>query len=49
MAIGPILVIVAGRDHPQGASVVLAALSVFFTTVVGALLGLRAAPPPAST
>ncbi len=44
VAIGPILVIVAGRDHPQGASVVLAALSVFFTTVVGALLGLRAAP-----
>lgn len=44
VAIGPILVIVAGRDAPQGASVVLAALSVFFTTVVGALLGLRAAP-----
>ena len=36
--------IVAGRDAPQGASVALAALSVFFTTVVGALLGLRAAP-----
>lgn len=44
VAIGPILVIVAGRDAPQGASVVLAGLSVFFTTVVGALLGLRAAP-----
>ncbi|MCW2809868.1 MAG: ABC-type nitrate/sulfonate/bicarbonate transport system, permease component [Friedmanniella sp.] len=44
VAIGPILVIVAGRDYPQGASVVLAALSVFFTSVVGALLGLRAAP-----
>ena len=44
VAIGPILVIVAGRDAPQGASVALAALSVFFTTVVGALLGLRAAP-----
>lgn len=44
VAIGPILVIVAGRESPQGASVVLAALSVFFTTVVGALLGLRAAP-----
>lgn len=43
VAIGPILVIVAGRDAPQGASVALAALSVFFTTVVGALLGLRAA------
>lgn len=46
VAIGPILVIVAGRDAPQGASVALAALSVFFTTVVGALLGLRAAPRP---
>jgi ABC-type nitrate/sulfonate/bicarbonate transport system permease component len=45
VAIGPILVIVAGREHPQGASVVLAALSVFFTSVVGALLGLRAASP----
>ena len=44
VAIGPILVIVAGRNAPQGASVALAALSVFFTTVVGALLGLRAAP-----
>ncbi|WP_375433097.1 ABC transporter permease [uncultured Friedmanniella sp.] len=44
VAIGPILVIVSGRDAPQGASVVLAALSVFFTTVVGSLLGLRAAP-----
>jgi ABC-type nitrate/sulfonate/bicarbonate transport system permease component len=44
VAIGPILVIVAGRDAPQGASVALAALSVLFTPVVGALLGLRAAP-----
>lgn len=44
VAIGPILVIVFGRDAPQGASVALAALSVFFTTVVGAILGLRAAP-----
>jgi len=44
VAIGPILVIVAGREAPSGASVVLAALSVFFTSVVGALLGLRAAP-----
>jgi ABC-type nitrate/sulfonate/bicarbonate transport system permease component len=44
VAIGPILVIVAGREAPQGASIALAALSVFFTSVVGALLGLRAAP-----
>ena len=32
------------RTSPDGASVVLAAMSVFFTTVVGCLLGLRAAP-----
>lgn len=45
VAIGPILVIVAGRlDAPQAPSIALAALSCFFTTVVGALLGLRAAP-----
>jgi ABC-type nitrate/sulfonate/bicarbonate transport system permease component len=44
VAIGPILVIIAGREAPQGASIALAALSVFFTSVVGALLGLRAAP-----
>jgi len=45
VAIGPILVIVAVRmDKLSAPSVVLAALSVFFTTVVGALLGLRAAP-----
>ena len=44
VAIGPVLVIVAGRSSPDGASVVLAAMSVFFTTVVGCLLGLRAAP-----
>jgi ABC-type nitrate/sulfonate/bicarbonate transport system permease component len=44
VAVGPVVVIVAGRDAPSGASVVLAALSCFFTTAVGALLGLRAAP-----
>ena len=45
VAIGPILVVVAGRmQAPQAPSIVLAALSVFFTSVVGALLGLRAAP-----
>ncbi len=44
VAVGPVLVIVAGREAPAGASIVLAAMSVFFTTVVGALLGLRAAP-----
>jgi ABC-type nitrate/sulfonate/bicarbonate transport system permease component len=45
VAIGPILVIVSGRMHaPQAPSIVLAGLSVFFTTVVGALLGLGAAP-----
>jgi ABC-type nitrate/sulfonate/bicarbonate transport system permease component len=44
VAIGPVIVIVAGRDAPAGASVVLAGMSVFFTTVVGCLVGLRAAP-----
>ncbi|MTD14022.1 ABC transporter permease subunit [Nakamurella sp. YIM 132087] len=44
VAIGPIIIIVAGRDAPDAASVALAALGCFFTTVVGALLGLRAAP-----
>lgn len=44
VAIGPILVITFGRANPSGASVVLAAMSVFFTTVVGCLVGLRAAP-----
>jgi len=39
-----VIVIVAGRQSPAGASVVLAAMSCFFTTVVGCLLGLRAAP-----
>jgi ABC-type nitrate/sulfonate/bicarbonate transport system permease component len=44
VAIGPVIVIVAGRGSPAGASVALAAMSCFFTTVVGCLLGLRAAP-----
>lgn len=44
VAVGPIIVIVAGRGSPQAASIALAALGVFFTTVVGSLLGLRAAP-----
>ncbi len=44
VAVGPIIIIVAGRSSPNAASVALAALGVFFTTVVGSLLGLRAAP-----
>jgi ABC-type nitrate/sulfonate/bicarbonate transport system permease component len=44
VAIGPVIVVAAGRGSPAGASVVLAGMSVFFTTVVGCLLGLRAAP-----
>jgi ABC-type nitrate/sulfonate/bicarbonate transport system permease component len=44
VAVGPVVVIVAGRSAPSGASVVLAGMSVFFTTVVGCLVGLRAAP-----
>lgn len=43
VAIGPVLVIVAGRGS-AGASVALAAMSCFFTSVVGCLVGLRAAP-----
>jgi ABC-type nitrate/sulfonate/bicarbonate transport system permease component len=43
VAIGPVIVIVAGRGS-SGASVALAAMSCFFTTVVGCLVGLRAAP-----
>ncbi|WP_111768091.1 ABC transporter permease [Nakamurella deserti] len=43
VAIGPVLVIVAGLDNPQVPSITLAALSVFFTSVVGTLLGFRAA------
>lgn len=43
VAIGPVLVIVAGLDSPQVPSITLAALSVFFTSVVGTLLGFRAA------
>ena len=42
IAIGPILQVVFDGDAPKSA---LAALSVFFTTLVGALLGLRAADP----
>ena len=40
IAIGPVLNIVLNGDAPK---VTLAALSVFFTTLVGALLGLRSA------
>jgi ABC-type nitrate/sulfonate/bicarbonate transport system permease component len=42
IAVGPILTIVFTGDAPI---VALSALSVFFTTVVGTLLGLRAADP----
>lgn len=46
VAITPILYIVIGpppSGEPSGTAVVLAALSVFFTTVVGAVLGFRSA------
>lgn len=46
VAITPILYIVIGpppSGEPSGTAVALAALSVFFTTVVGALLGFRSA------
>jgi ABC-type nitrate/sulfonate/bicarbonate transport system permease component len=44
VAVGPILSIVFTGDRPMAA---LAALSVFFTTLVGVLLGLRSADPAA--
>jgi len=46
VAIGPLVLIIAGAPpsgEPSGTAVFLAALSCFFTTVVGTLLGLRAA------
>lgn len=48
VAITPILYIVLGAPEPgdpSATAVVLAALSCFFTTVVGAVLGLRSADP----
>lgn len=44
MAVGPLLSMLFDGDTPVAA---LAALSVFFTTLVGALLGLRSADPAA--
>lgn len=46
VAIGPLVLIIAGAPDsgdPSGTAVFLAALSCFFTTVVGTLLGLKAA------
>ncbi|WP_430868692.1 ABC transporter permease [Demequina aurantiaca] len=46
VAIGPLVLIVLGpppSGEPSGTAVFLAALSVFFTTVVGSLLGLKSA------
>ncbi|GAB4097263.1 hypothetical protein GCM10028787_27380 [Brachybacterium horti] len=46
VAIGPIVFIVLGPPEsgaPSGTAVVLAGLSVFFTTLVGSIMGLRAA------
>lgn len=46
VAIGPLALIIIGAPapgEPSGTAVFLAALSVFFTTVVGSLLGLKAA------
>jgi ABC-type nitrate/sulfonate/bicarbonate transport system permease component len=42
IAVGPLLVVVAG---PNGAKVLMSALSVFFVTLVAAVTGLRAASP----
>jgi ABC-type nitrate/sulfonate/bicarbonate transport system permease component len=46
VAIGPLVLIIAGAPDsgdPSGTAIFLAALSCFFTTLVGTLLGLRAA------
>ncbi|GAA3694026.1 ABC transporter permease [Arthrobacter ginkgonis] len=46
VAIGPIIFIVLGppsTGEPSGTAVALAALSVFFTTLVGSIMGLKAA------
>ncbi|MCU1407520.1 MAG: transporter permease [Glaciihabitans sp.] len=46
VAIGPIFIVVIGAPragNPSGTAIVLAALSVFFTTVIGSLVGLKAA------
>ncbi|MFP5360127.1 MAG: ABC transporter permease [Actinomycetes bacterium] len=46
VAIGPIILLILGPPkpgEPSGTAVFLAGLSVFFTTVVGALLGLKSA------
>jgi len=46
VAIGPLVLLIAGAPEsgdPSGTAVFLAALSCFFTTVVGSLLGLKAA------
>jgi ABC-type nitrate/sulfonate/bicarbonate transport system permease component len=42
IAIGPILQIIFNGQNPK---IILAALSVFFTTLVGTLVGLRSADP----
>jgi sulfonate transport system permease protein len=44
IAIGPIFQIVYGGDTPK---VILSALTVFFTTLIGTILGLRSADPEA--
>lgn len=43
VALGPIIVLIAGPDEPQAAPIIIAALAPFFTTVVGCLVGLNAA------
>ncbi len=46
VAIGPLVLVIAGAPRPgepSGTAIFLAAMSCFFTTVVGSLLGLKAA------
>lgn len=50
IAIGPVIYLIVGAPaigEPSGTAIVLAAMSVFFTTLVGALLGLGSVDPRA--
>ncbi len=50
VAIGPVIYLIVGAPsigEPSGTAIVLAAMSVFFTTLVGALLGLGSVDPRA--
>lgn len=43
VALAPIIAVIAGHEHPAAAPIIIAALAPFFTTVVGAVVGLQSA------